>query len=225
MATAPGTHPWQLFRPRGVRPCRADLHHGRLRAKLRASDVRHYDCPHWYGFQLYGLRREWIPIHVCATFPCRAGSTETATEVFTEGDQAFAGGSGTFKGTSFRIPNPSEGSTVRLKFTASFSVPSLFPTEPTTGPLEWTITTPFTFAGIIDPINLDPISLTGHGILTLSASTDGFPPDHGLYIMQSARFDFLSMPEPSSLVLIVSGLAALAALAAVPTRTVAPVSL
>lgn len=161
-------------------------------------------------FSYTGFGAEWIPIHVCATFPCRAGSTETATEVFTEGDQAFAGGSGTFKGTSFRIPYPSEGSTVRLKFTASFSVPSLFPTEPTTGPLEWTITTPFTFAGIIDPINLDPISLTGHGILTLSASTDGFPPDHGLYIMQSARFDFLSMPEPSSLVLIVSGLAALA---------------
>jgi hypothetical protein len=170
------------------------------------------------AFAYTGAGYDWTAVSPSLCAPCYAGSTISFTQLITQGQQYLGGGTGTYQGTSFTIPWTPNGATLQLELSGTYTVPSILTSTPSLGaPSHWTVTAPFSLTGIVDPLNLAPLQLTGQGMMTLSASTNGFSTGDA-FVLTTVRFDLLAdaapvpVPEPTTLGLLGVGLGVYAAL-------------
>jgi hypothetical protein len=163
------------------------------------------------GFTYAGGGGDWGPMGMglCDPFPCHAGTAQSFHHAITAVDQFVFGGTGQYQGAAFSVPWPASGAALQLVFSGTYTVPELPAST-------WTITTPFTFNGFVDPLELDQINLVGGGTLTLTASNMGFPSGSDIYFASRIQYDFdfqpAPVPEPSSVVLVAAGVGILGVL-------------
>jgi hypothetical protein len=170
------------------------------------------------AFAYTGAGYDWTAVSPSLCAPCYAGSTVSFSQLITEGHQFLGGGTGTYQGTTFTIPWSPHGATLQLELSGTYTVPSILTaTSPLGAPSYWTVTAPFSLSGIVDPVELAPIQLSGQGIMTLSASTNGFSTSEA-FVLTTVRFDLSAdvaprpVPEPTTLGLVGFGLGLYAAL-------------
>ena len=161
------------------------------------------------------------------------------TSFLTSGPIVPPGGMGTINATLLPTRGPSSNPTVLLFNGDQFTPPAresffgqlifttppvLFPPPPSAATLT-PVEAPFSMTGHLDVFNTrtnQPITfdLTGTGIVT---GLFGFPPAGaplgGNFLEVSARYDFTVVPEPATILLLVTGLMALMAVGRSTART------
>jgi MYXO-CTERM domain-containing protein len=127
------------------------------------------------------------------------------------GGSDIPGGMATFQGQTYHVGGQdNEAAHISTEWTGSLTLPSGF--------AGGTLTAPFAFTGNFSyptpPHNfLNSVSLFGSGVAALTFGIHGGLPDH--FVLNAARLEFAvpssdPVPEPTSMLLAASGLAALA---------------
>jgi hypothetical protein len=149
----------------------------------------------------------FTPRMQCMVPECRAGST---VDLFARFSGADIGGTATYNGVTYSpVGSAAANASLDTRWSGSLQIPLTF-----TGGI---LTAPFTFTGEFyhseTPITFSTLDLLGVGTATLNfAPSLPFP---GAFNLTAVRYEFdgaAPVPEPTSMLLIGSGLAGLAAL-------------
>ncbi len=144
----------------------------------------------------------------CTAYPaagggfCQAGSTQNSALASIGSEDGGAAGKIVLGTTNYYYQAaPGTNDTVSIDFQYTFTVPN-------TGAPVVSVKAPFTASALFASPVLFPqfgfIDMPGRGIVTIDLiAAPQFP---GFYELQSARYNFTAVPEPSSMLLLVIGL-------------------